>query len=179
MVFYYLTEKRKFDTEWEKLRAEYEAAGMDEESIEKMKAFDWGWFCSRRVYENHTQSLPDPEGYDDEEKSVLFRKFAALSVFFDENQSTDRFAWVEYIEDKALYERLRSFSFNDLELITMIAMVGMHTSGGCTDTWCVPKCYHTANAKNQKIFANHLTIRLSRCLHSEGDNFSSFRHLEK
>ena len=124
MGFYYLTEKRKFDKEWEKLRAEYEAAGMDEESIEKMKAFDWGWFCSRRVYENHTQSLPDPEGYDDDEKSVLFRKFAALSVFFDENQSTDRFAWVEYIEDEALYERLRSLSFNDLVLITMIAMEG-------------------------------------------------------
>ena len=35
MGFYYLTEKRKFDAEWEKLRAEYEAAGMDKESIEK------------------------------------------------------------------------------------------------------------------------------------------------
>lgn len=45
-------------------------------------------------------------------------------MFFDENQSTDRFAWVEYIEDEALYERLRSLSFNDLELVTMIAMEG-------------------------------------------------------
>lgn len=122
MGFYYLTEKRKFDAEWEKLRAEYEAAGMDEESIEKMKLFDWGWFCSRRSYENHTQPLPDPEGYEDDEKSILFRKFGALSVFFDESQTTDRMAWLEYIEDERLYERLRSLSYDDLDLITLLAM---------------------------------------------------------
>lgn len=124
MGFYYLSEKRKFDEEWEQLRAEYEAAGMDEESIEKMRLFDWSWFCSRRTFENHTQSLPDPEGYDDDEKSVLFQKFNALSVFFNDQPLTDRLGWVEQIEDDELYQRLRQLSYDDLDLITMIAMEG-------------------------------------------------------
>ena len=58
MSFNYAREKRMFDREWEQLHKEYAAAGMSEAAIAQMKAFDWGWFCSRRVYSDHTQALP-------------------------------------------------------------------------------------------------------------------------
>lgn len=54
MGFNYALEKLKFDKEWEKLHDEYSAAGMSEAAIAQMKAFDWGWFCSRRLYSLHT-----------------------------------------------------------------------------------------------------------------------------
>ena len=50
MGFYYLTEKRKFDTEWEKLRAEYEAAGMDRKEAMKQVAKDRG-LKKRDIYQ--------------------------------------------------------------------------------------------------------------------------------
>lgn len=52
MGFNYGREKRKFDKEWERLEAEYAAAGMDEAAIMAMKLYDWKWFCSERVYHN-------------------------------------------------------------------------------------------------------------------------------
>lgn len=57
MSFNYGREKRKFDQEWERLQAEYEAAGMDEASIQEMKLYDWKWFCSQRVYNDRTRPL--------------------------------------------------------------------------------------------------------------------------
>ena len=39
MGFNYGREKRKFDQEWKRLQAEYDAAGMDEISIQKMKQY--------------------------------------------------------------------------------------------------------------------------------------------
>lgn len=94
MSFNYAREKRMFDREWEQLHKEYVAAGMSEAAIAQMKAFDWGWFCSRRVYSDHTQSLPEESPYDEEGRSTLFRKFAALSVAFEQGQASDRYAWV-------------------------------------------------------------------------------------
>ena len=90
MSFNYAREKRMFDREWEQLHKEYAAAGMNEAAIAQMKAFDWGWFCSRRVYSDHIQALPEESPYDEEGRSTLFRKFAALSVAFEQGQASDR-----------------------------------------------------------------------------------------
>src|SRR5699024_6272037 len=41
--------------------------------------YDWAWFCSQRVFQNHTQPIPC-EQYDEVcGQSQLFRKFASLS----------------------------------------------------------------------------------------------------
>ena len=73
MSFNYAREKRMFDREWEQLHKEYAAAGMSEAAIAQMKAFDWGWFCSRRVYSDHIQALP--------EESPMTTKKGALRSF--------------------------------------------------------------------------------------------------
>ena len=58
MGFNYGLEKKKFDGEWERLRREYAAAGMDEAAIEAMHEFDWQIFKRERTYCRHTQQVP-------------------------------------------------------------------------------------------------------------------------
>ncbi|MGL0834068.1 RNA polymerase subunit sigma-70 [Faecalibacterium duncaniae] len=151
MSFNYAREKRMFDREWEQLHKEYVAAGMSEAAIAQMKAFDWGWFCSRRVYSDHTQSLPEESPYDEEGRSTLFRKFAALSVAFEQGQASDRYAWVETIEDEELYRQLRTLSAADLELITLIAMEGYRQSDVARMWGCSQVAVHKRMKKIKKI----------------------------
>ena len=80
MGFNYGYEKKKFDSRWKRLEVEYCDAGMSEEQIAAMKEYDWAWFCSQRVFQNHTQPIPC-EQYDEVcGQSQLFRKFASLGV---------------------------------------------------------------------------------------------------
>lgn len=82
MGFNYGYEKKKFDSRWKRLEVEYCDAGMSEEQIAAMKEYDWAWFCSQRVFQNHTQPIPC-EQYDEVcGQSQLFRKFASLSYQF-------------------------------------------------------------------------------------------------
>lgn len=61
MGFNYGYEKKKFDSRWKRLEVEYCDAGMSEEQIAAMKEYDWAWFCSQRVFQNHTQPIPCEE----------------------------------------------------------------------------------------------------------------------
>lgn len=62
MGFYYATEKRKFDLEWEKTRKWYRECGMSEESINEMYLFDLKLFnrqraiCAREIEYNFTEN---------------------------------------------------------------------------------------------------------------------------
>lgn len=154
MSFHYAREKCKFDKEWEQLHREYVAAGMDENAIAKMKAFDWGWFCSRRVYANHTQELPEESSFDEDKHSTLFRKFAALSVAFEQHQPSGRYAWVESIEDEKLYQQLSSLSKKDLELVTLIAMDGYRQSEVARMWGCSRNAIYKRIQKIKRILRN-------------------------
>lgn len=57
MGFNYGYEKKKFDSRWKRLEVEYCDAGMSEEQIAAMKEYDWAWFCSQRVFQNHTPPI--------------------------------------------------------------------------------------------------------------------------
>lgn len=56
MGFNYGYEKKKFDSRWKRLEVEYCDAGMSEEQIAAMKEYDWAWFCSQRVFQNHSET---------------------------------------------------------------------------------------------------------------------------
>ena len=89
MGFNYGYEKKKFDSRWKRLEVEYCDAGMSEEQIAAMKEYDWAWFCSQRVFQNHTQPIPC-EQYDEVcGQSQLFRKFASLSCIFRPSESKE------------------------------------------------------------------------------------------
>ena len=125
MGFNYAIEKRKFEKEWERLCLEYRTAGMPEQVIQELHDFDWQWFCSRRVYINRTQELPDETiSGDAENRSGLFHKFEALRSSFDESMFSGRLAWVETVECPKLADKLRRLSADDLELLTLLAVDG-------------------------------------------------------
>lgn len=123
MGFNYGREKRRFDKEWEQLQKEYAAAGMEEADIARMKEFDWEWFCSRRTYENNSQSLPDETDME-EGRTVLFRKFPELSVEFERQELSGRYAWLQEIGNEKLYQSLCRLGEKDLELLTLVVMEG-------------------------------------------------------
>ena len=126
MAFNYAKEKRDFDREWSKLRDEYKAVGMTTADIEELYKFDLNWFCSRRRFMNHTQSLPAEviEGEDSREQSSLLRKFAAFSVSLNESAMGGRYGWMEEIDNPRLLDKLRKLSHEDLELLTLLSIDG-------------------------------------------------------
>lgn len=126
MGFNYAKEKKAFDEEWKKLRIEYEGAGMSQQAIEDMYNFDWREFCSRRVYIDHTQQLPDTyfENEFGHECSLLFRRYPTLSTTFDEADFDGRYAWIEAIDDPQMARKLKKLSQRDLEILTLLAMEG-------------------------------------------------------
>lgn len=99
MGFNYGYEKKKFDSKWKRLEVEYCDAGMSEEQIAAMKEYDWAWFCSQRVFQNHTQPIPC-EQYDEVcGQSQLFRKFASLSYQWDVDKiDQTRYGWLASVE---------------------------------------------------------------------------------
>ena len=78
MSFNYGQEKRKFEKEWAKTATWYARAGMDKDSIEEIRRFDWNLFCKERTYSNHTQVLPNEIADESDERSVLFQKYEVL-----------------------------------------------------------------------------------------------------
>ena len=85
MGFNYGLEKRKFTEEWKKLYREYKAAGMSEEDIQDIYAFDLNVFRKNRTECQRTQPLSESSCDDGTEQgesmSALLKKFSsALSV---------------------------------------------------------------------------------------------------
>ena len=97
-------EKKRFQKEWQKIRVEYEAAGMDEDCIKKMYDFDWKYHLSNRRYREHTQPL-NGKALEDEDDgmSPLLEKFAeCVSCSMDFAEGDLGFWRVEEIEDGEL-----------------------------------------------------------------------------
>lgn len=153
MGFNYGREKRRFDKEWEQLQKEYAAAGMEEADITLMKEFDWEWFCSRRTYENHNQALPDEEDIE-AGRTLLFQKFPELSADFEQQEFTDRYAWLQEIEDEKLYQRLCRLGEKDLELLTLMVVEG-YTQAEVAKLWRYSRSAITQKVKKiQKYLQN-------------------------
>ncbi|MFQ9408238.1 MAG: hypothetical protein ACLR10_04430 [Oscillospiraceae bacterium] len=85
------SKKRKFTEEWKKLYREYKAAGMSEEDIQDIYAFDLNVFRKNRTEFQRTQPLSESSCDDGTEqgesmsallKKVLQRAFCVRQVFF-------------------------------------------------------------------------------------------------
>lgn len=130
MGFNYGLEKKKFDKEWEKLRKEYRAAGMDEAAIDAMHEFDWGVFKSERIYSNHTQKMPsqnfddDGDAARDDNSALLLKFFDSFAVLPQEVDDSRRDSWVDEIESEKLTDALRQLSPEDVELLTLYVFDG-------------------------------------------------------
>ena len=135
MGFYYATERKRFEREWDKLRKDYEAAGMSQEAIQLLYEFDLETFRSERTYANHTLPLADEHIRNDKlEPSTLYRKYVNASTSFDEVDFSGRYSWVDAIENQRLVCALRQLSNEDLELLTFLVLEE-HTQRELAQKW--------------------------------------------
>ena len=153
MGFYYATERKRFEREWDKLRKEYEAAGMLQETIQLLYEFDLEVFRSQRTYVNHTQAMPSEYINSDEmEHSTLFRKFKLNTTTFDESNFSGQYAWVDSIENQKLALILRQLSDKDLELLTYLVLEE-HTQRELAQKWgCAQSAISQRFKKIKKLF---------------------------
>lgn len=101
MGFYYAREKQKFDAEWERLSAWYQAEGMSAEAIKELYQYDWAVFCRQRSFGNRTQPLPEEPG------NVLYQKFSQLTTGMTDTDLRGRYDWIESLDDEELAGRLK------------------------------------------------------------------------
>lgn len=123
MKFNYGHEKKKFNAHWEKLAAEYAAAGMSQEAIEKMKKFDWDSFKRDRIFSQHNQSLSSFN--NDNVGCPYLQKFQeSFSCPALETDPDRRYGWADEIENESLSMLIKQLSPSDIELLTLFAVDG-------------------------------------------------------
>ena len=116
-------ERKNFSEAQQKLRKEYEAAGMTQEQILAMYEYDLHQFNRDIAFYRHTQPLVDESENDFEEegRNTLLRKNAeALTVIQKPTEDT-KFWWLDEIEAATLLRNLKHLTEEELELINKIA----------------------------------------------------------
>ena len=121
--------RKNFERNWEKLREEYAAAGMDPAAIEAMYQFDLDVYKSDRRYGEHVQTdcFQDFDGDVDcaADTDVLREKFLdSISIMPQETDSSRRDYWVDEIDSPWLSAALRQLSPQDIELLTLYVFDG-------------------------------------------------------
>ena len=119
-------ELKKFEAHWEKLRIEYAAAGMTEDTIQKMYDYDRQQFNSERTFVERTQEFTAPayESSEEEASPLMLRYQEAITVTDTYHETKSRFAWIGEIENERLLSALENLSEDDLKLLTFYAYEG-------------------------------------------------------
>ena len=113
-------ERRKLNKKWERLRVQYQQAGMSEDAIQAMYDFDLGVLNSERSYVANTLAIVDDGDDSTGRKSSDFKQYEkAIAVTDTYHETRTRFAWVGEIKDKRLQEGLEKLSDEELRLITL------------------------------------------------------------
>ena len=116
------TERRRFEREQAELRKQYLAAGMTEEQIQALHAFDREWYKSRRREAVHTQRL-DIQTSEDEDinkDNPLYKKFFEKLAVEDNHADYSRYGWIDELENEELAKAVNALSDTDKELLTML-----------------------------------------------------------
>ena len=116
------TERRRFEREQAELRKQYLAAGMTEEQIQALHAFDREWYKSRRREAVHTQRL-DIQTSEDEDinkDNPLYKKFFEKLAVEDNHADYSRYGWIDELENEELAKAVNALSDADKELLTML-----------------------------------------------------------
>lgn len=116
-------ERKKFSEAQQKLRKEYEAAGMTQEQILEMYEYDLHQFNRDIAFYRHTQSLVDETNSDFEEEgrnTLLLKNLDALTVEQKHSES-EKYWWLDEIETSKLIQNLKQLSDEELDLIHKLA----------------------------------------------------------
>lgn len=117
-------ERKRFESKMKKQAEEYRKAGMTEEQIKAMYEFDLEQYKSDRRYYSHTQPLEVQEMNDegDEVEDSFVRQFIDAFSTSDEDEyfrSSDRYGWINGIENTLLSEAIREMDPDEIEIITL------------------------------------------------------------
>ena len=115
-------ERALFEKEQAELRKQYLAAGMTEEQIQALHAFDREWYKSRRREAVHTQRL-DIQTSEDEDinkDNPLYKKFFEKLAVEDNHADYSRYGWIDELENEELAKAVNALSDADKELLTML-----------------------------------------------------------
>ena len=105
-------ELKKFEAHWEKLRIEYAAAGMTEDTIQKMYDYDRQQFNSERTFIERTQEFTAPayESSEEEASPLMLRYQEAITTTDTYHETKSKFAWIGEIENERLLSALENLS---------------------------------------------------------------------
>ena len=128
MEFNYGLEKKRFEEKWERLEVEYREAGMKEDAIAEMKAFDWDEFKHERRFCEHNQYFEGYEFFSGDGSDLgdhplhdrFFDSFAAEDNYFADR----RYGWIDQLDDEELIEAVKSMKTEYIELITQYVYEG-------------------------------------------------------
>ena len=113
-------ERRKLNKKWERLRVQYQQAGMSEDAIQAMYDIELGVLNSERSSDANTLAIVDDGDDSTGRKSSDFKQYEkAIAVTDTYHETRTRFAWVGEIKDKRLQEGLEKLSDEELRLITL------------------------------------------------------------
>lgn len=123
-------ERKKFNARIKKEIIEYKALGMTEEQIAAIVRLDEDQYRSERRYHMHTQEFCESDFDDDDGgdngKSPLYEKYMEqLTVSIDDEKSaTNRYGWLDDIENVEMYVALSSMSEERVDLLTSVVFEG-------------------------------------------------------
>lgn len=130
-------ERAKFNSEQQALREQYIAAGMTEEQIQEMYAFDLKVFNGKRREAEHTQTS---------DKLTVTMNFSDAS----------RYSWIEEIEDEKLNAAIKNLSAEQIELLTEIVMSDKTASEIAREQHVSQQAISKRLKKIRNIFENRL-----------------------
>ena len=115
-------ERALFHKEQTKLRKQYLAAGMTEEQIQALHAFDREWYKSRRREAVHTQRLDIQTGEDEDinKDNPLYKKFFEKLAVEDNHADYSRYGWIDELENEELAKAVNALSDTDREILTLL-----------------------------------------------------------
>lgn len=109
--------RRNFHARWNTLREEYRTAGMSEDAIEQIYAYDLSVFNSDRAHYRHDVEIPIADNEENLRALAEYEKATAITDTYHETKT--RFAWVGEIKNERLQASLEKLSDDDLQLITL------------------------------------------------------------
>ena len=117
--------RRNFYAKWDKLREEYQAAGMKEDAIQKMYEYDLAVFNDDRAHHRYDVEIPNAEDFENRNDYVEYVRATTVTDTYHETKT--RFAWVGEVQNERLQSGLEKLSDDDLELLTLYVYAGYNT----------------------------------------------------
>lgn len=123
MAFNFSTAYKKYEQQEAQRRAYYAKLGMSQSDIDAICAFDKKQFLSDCKYQRRMQSLTTEDEFGDERSPLLVR-FADVLTVYQTPSMTERFWWLDEIENSDVYDKIKKLSLEELEILTYVVFEG-------------------------------------------------------